>query len=62
MLKAKWLNADQIRKKYNDWDFSNRGRLRQAKRMSNLSMNLQKKNIDVVNDFICPTENLRKTF
>ena len=37
LLNAKWLNADQIRKKFNDWDFSPEGRTRQAKRMSDLA-------------------------
>jgi adenylylsulfate kinase len=37
MLKAIWLNADQVRKDANDWDFSPEGRIRQANRMKKLS-------------------------
>lgn len=49
-LNAKHLNADEIRHEYNDWDFSEAGRLRQAHRIKNLS---DKHNL-VVCDFIAP--------
>ena len=61
-LKAVWLNADEIRKKYNDWDFSVEGRSRQAKRMFNLSKELNQQGKDVVADFICPTKATRDDF
>lgn len=32
-----WLNADIIRKQYDDWDFSDEGRIRQSVRMHNLA-------------------------
>ena len=51
-LKAKHLNADELRKEYNDWDFSESGRLRQAHRIKNLS----DKHDLVVCDFIAPKE------
>lgn len=56
------INADEVRKKYNDWDFSNEGRVRQAKRMRDLADNFLKKGNDVVADFVCPTPEVRKLF
>ena len=60
-LDAKWINADNIRKKYNDWDFSKEGILRQAKRMRDLANKPTKKKV-VICDFICPFEEGRKLF
>ena len=60
MLNAKWLNADNIRKEYCDWDFSKKGILRQSRRMYELSKKI--KNKFVVVDFICPYEKGRKIF
>ena len=34
LLNAKRLNADEVRKAADDWDFSAEGRVRQAKRMA----------------------------
>ena len=59
-LNASWLNADKVRKKFNDWDFSRKGVLRQAKRMKSLAKK-SKKNF-VIADFICPYEEGRKIF
>ena len=55
-----WLNADSIRKSYNDWDFSKDGRIRQARRLSSLSVNTQYEY--VVCDFIAPYKEQRDIF
>ena len=62
MLNAKRLNADEVRKEANDWDFSEEGRKRQAKRMADFALELKNKGNYVVADFICPTPEARKLF
>ena len=62
LLKAKWINNDKVRKEANDWDFSEEGRVRQAKRMADFAEKYNKEGHHVVADFICPTPEARKLF
>ena len=62
LLNAKRLNADEVRKAANDWDFSEEGRTRQAKRMSDAALKLKSEGHNVIADFICPTPEARKLF
>lgn len=57
-----WYNADEIRKQYDDWDFSDEGRLRQANRMKDLMNEADDDSFDVICDFVCPTNELREMF
>ena len=61
-LNAKRLNADEVRKEADDWDFSPEGRMRQANRMKTLAQEAIDNNRVVVADFICPTESTRQDF
>ncbi len=62
MLQAKRLNADEVRKAANDWDFSPEGRTRQAKRMADFATKLKEEGNFVIADFICPTPKARELF
>ena len=61
-LNAKRLNADEVRKAANDWDFSEEGRKRQAKRMADFALELKNQGNYVIADFICPTPEARNLF
>ena len=62
LIECKRLNADEIRKAANDWDFSEEGRTRQAKRMSDEALKLKNEGNNVIADFICPTPEARSLF
>ncbi|MBD1163713.1 adenylyl-sulfate kinase [Pelagibacterales bacterium SAG-MED11] len=59
-IKCHWLNADKVRKKFKDWDFSKKGVLRQARRMRQLAN--KSRNKIIIADFICPYREGRKIF
>ena len=62
LLNAKWLNADEVRKAANDWDFSSEGRTRQANRMWTKALEFKIQGLNVVADFVCPTPAARELF
>ena len=55
-----WFNADDVRRKYNDWDFSNEGRIRQSIRMFQFSM--EAGGDYVICDFVAPLVEQRNNF
>ena len=56
------INADEVRTKYNDWDFSPEGRMRQSNRMKYLSDGVVMSGRIAITDFVCPTEEARNAF
>ena len=58
--RVKWINADDVRKKYNDWDFSYEGRIRQSIRMRELADSFF--NDFVIADFVAPMPEMRNNF
>ena len=62
LINVKRLNADEIRKAANDWDFSEEGRVRQAKRMAEFAIKLKKEGHYVIADFVAPTPEARNLF
>ena len=59
--KVAWLNADDVRKKYNDWDFSVEGRIRQSHRMRKLADSMTDMDY-VICDFVAPLVEMRNNF
>ena len=55
-----WFNADDIRKKYNDWDFSKEGRIRQSLRMFQFAIECTGE--FVICDFVAPLVEMRNNF
>lgn len=59
-VQVDWFNADEIRKRFNDWDFSKEGRIRQSLRMAEFAL---KCNGDfVICDFVAPLPEMRHNF
>jgi len=60
MARVEWFNADDVRKRFNDWDFSREGRIRQSLRMAEFAL---KSDSDyVICDFIAPLPEMRSNF
>ena len=59
---AEWFNADQIREVFDDWDFTDKGRERQAERMKRFAEGAVTMGKIAVCDFVCPTQKLRNIF
>lgn len=55
-----WFNADDIRRRFNDWDFSKEGRIRQSLRM--LEFALKCTEDYVICDFVAPLPEMRNNF
>ena len=59
-VEVDWFNADDVRRKFNDWDFSKEGRIRQSIRM--LQFALECSGDFVICDFVAPIPEMRHNF
>ena len=59
-VKVDWFNADEIRKRFNDWDFSHDGRIRQSLRMAEFA--IRSSGDFVIADFVAPLVEMRNNF
>ena len=57
---VEWFNADDVRKQFNDWDFTKEGRIRQSHRMHDLARD--SKADYVIVDFVAPLVEMRNNF
>ena len=57
LASAAHFNADKVREMFNDWDFSDEGRKRQAERMKSLAE--ESKAQWAILDFVCPKKEYR---
>ena len=57
-----WFNADDVRAKHDDWDFTPEGRARQNDRMIKLAEEYHSKCKYVICDFVAPLSKLREEF
>jgi len=55
-----WFNADDVRKRFNDWDFSKEGRIRQSIRMADFAISAG--GDYVICDFVAPLPEMRNNF
>lgn len=55
-----WFNADDVRRKFNDWDFSKEGRIRQSIRMFQFALECSGEY--VICDFVAPLVEMRNNF
>ena len=59
---VEWVNADELREETKDWDFSDEGRLRQAKRMTLIADAGVANDFVMIADFVCPRKEYRDGF
>jgi adenylylsulfate kinase len=59
-VKVDWFNADEIRQRFNDWDFSREGRIRQSLRMFEFAAKCT--GDFVICDFVAPLVEMRNNF
>jgi adenylylsulfate kinase len=57
-----YYNGDDLRSKFGDWDFSEKGRIRQLERMCRYAEACEQLGYIVICDFICPKNSYRKKF
>jgi len=57
---VKHINADKVRQAWNDWNFDDMSRVRQAKRMHGIANLNAAESINTIVDFVCPFNDYRR--